>query len=343
MTGLEKRKKKAIDGASKFFDWVEWTGHLPGMHSEDRLEKKLAYWMIHLKQAKKGTGSCTWYQELGDIAAKHHLPDLFDIDTRVLNYYESFSGMQIGPYKVNKLIRKSLSPPVKSKINPSDRFGLSDSDDDEVEAPEYYRITDNFISYWSCTNEKGEEEEVSAFTLIRALENPDYIKTVSQNIAIKDIVSHSVGPWFLLGFIGFHGDKNETCWLCKRTNDSLGEIERVILPPLKQLLRFVRKSDGRSVDPVIDSVVGHGVDDMTGRKCQYWTAVGFSHKAVNNECMWYCMCDCGRMKVIAGGKLRNGNSKSCGCYRNEVLAQVRLEKKKEELEKEMQELVQVST
>lgn len=43
--------------------------------------------------------------------------------------------------------------------------------------------------------------------------------------------------------------------------------------------------------------------------------------------MWYCKCDCGNPELVAvlGASLRNGNTKSCGCYAKE-LANLRLRK-----------------
>ena len=32
---------------------------------------------------------------------------------------------------------------------------------------------------------------------------------------------------------------------------------------------------------------------------------------------WLCQCDCGNTKVVLGDKLKNGNTKSCGCYQQE--------------------------
>lgn len=32
---------------------------------------------------------------------------------------------------------------------------------------------------------------------------------------------------------------------------------------------------------------------------------------------WLCKCDCGNQSIAAGGKLRTGEVKSCGCYRRE--------------------------
>jgi len=33
---------------------------------------------------------------------------------------------------------------------------------------------------------------------------------------------------------------------------------------------------------------------------------------------WLCLCDCAKTTVIAASSLKNGLSKSCGCYRNEI-------------------------
>ena len=36
---------------------------------------------------------------------------------------------------------------------------------------------------------------------------------------------------------------------------------------------------------------------------------------------WVCLCDCGQTKVIGGGALRSGSTKSCGCWRRDRIAQ----------------------
>lgn len=33
----------------------------------------------------------------------------------------------------------------------------------------------------------------------------------------------------------------------------------------------------------------------------------------NNQAMWKCMCDCGNEVTVSGKKLRQGNTKACGC------------------------------
>lgn len=33
----------------------------------------------------------------------------------------------------------------------------------------------------------------------------------------------------------------------------------------------------------------------------------------NKRNHWICKCDCGKQKTVSGSKLKNGNTKSCGC------------------------------
>lgn len=41
-----------------------------------------------------------------------------------------------------------------------------------------------------------------------------------------------------------------------------------------------------------------------------------STKRSSGSVMWYCLCDCGEKKLIAGYDLRRGMTKSCGCLAN---------------------------
>lgn len=38
----------------------------------------------------------------------------------------------------------------------------------------------------------------------------------------------------------------------------------------------------------------------------------------DGEALWKCRCDCGAVREIKGGDLRNGSSKSCGCLRADL-------------------------
>lgn len=60
--------------------------------------------------------------------------------------------------------------------------------------------------------------------------------------------------------------------------------------------------------------------DETGNKYGKLTVL-HSIKDENNRTKWLCKCDCGNEIAVKGTLLRNGNTKSCGCYQKERAAQ----------------------
>lgn len=58
--------------------------------------------------------------------------------------------------------------------------------------------------------------------------------------------------------------------------------------------------------------------DLTGQKFGRWTALERIVKPGKRENYWLCQCECGTIKEVMGRNLRNGRSKSCGCYKKEV-------------------------
>lgn len=54
-----------------------------------------------------------------------------------------------------------------------------------------------------------------------------------------------------------------------------------------------------------------------GEKYGKLTILEFMYKK-NSHYYYKCKCDCGNEKIIALASLRNGNTKSCGCYHKEV-------------------------
>ena len=55
--------------------------------------------------------------------------------------------------------------------------------------------------------------------------------------------------------------------------------------------------------------------DETGHKYGRLLVLGPEKK--NNRTCWRCRCDCGNEIVVVGSSLRNGNTKSCGCYQRD--------------------------
>lgn len=55
--------------------------------------------------------------------------------------------------------------------------------------------------------------------------------------------------------------------------------------------------------------------DLLGQKFGLLTVVDYAPNDKNSNAMWKCKCDCGKEIIVQGIRLRNGNTKSCGCNR----------------------------
>lgn len=60
--------------------------------------------------------------------------------------------------------------------------------------------------------------------------------------------------------------------------------------------------------------------DLSGQRFGRLIAIEFYGSDERGEAKWRCECDCGNTIIVAGSRLRNGATKSCGCYRRELTA-----------------------
>ena len=60
----------------------------------------------------------------------------------------------------------------------------------------------------------------------------------------------------------------------------------------------------------------HNFIDLTGQVFGCLTALhpGERSKKITNT-IWVCLCSCGKLAQVSSGKLKNGHTKSCGCFR----------------------------
>ena len=58
------------------------------------------------------------------------------------------------------------------------------------------------------------------------------------------------------------------------------------------------------------------VDELIGKKFNRLTILDFSYKK-NNTIYFKCQCSCGSIKIVSIYNLKNGTTKSCGCYNSE--------------------------
>lgn len=58
------------------------------------------------------------------------------------------------------------------------------------------------------------------------------------------------------------------------------------------------------------------IKDITGKKFNMLKVLEISDERDRDGCvMWVCKCDCGSKALISGVRLRNGQTKSCGCLK----------------------------
>ena len=58
--------------------------------------------------------------------------------------------------------------------------------------------------------------------------------------------------------------------------------------------------------------------DLTGQRFGRLTAVGKAGSDKHGQSIWACQCDCGRKTDVNIASLREGHTKSCGCYRDDL-------------------------
>ncbi len=66
--------------------------------------------------------------------------------------------------------------------------------------------------------------------------------------------------------------------------------------------------------------------DLTGKRFSRWTVIHRSKNNRHNQPTWLCRCVCGVEKIVTGGILSSGQSKSCGCHKKDVQRQRMLER-----------------
>ena len=59
--------------------------------------------------------------------------------------------------------------------------------------------------------------------------------------------------------------------------------------------------------------------DLTGQKFNRLTVIERANDKDYKRPHWVCKCECGTIKIVYGGHLKNGSIKSCGCYNSEVV------------------------
>lgn len=63
---------------------------------------------------------------------------------------------------------------------------------------------------------------------------------------------------------------------------------------------------------------------MAGRRFGLWTVLCEDGRDRHGQAFWLCRCDCGTEKNVTGGRLRRGESRSCGCDKPRMCAEANI-------------------
>lgn len=63
-----------------------------------------------------------------------------------------------------------------------------------------------------------------------------------------------------------------------------------------------------------------------GNTYGYLTVIARAENSKDGRARWLCKCKCGNEVIVLGKSLRNGNTKSCGCYQKERAAQSNMDR-----------------
>jgi hypothetical protein len=61
----------------------------------------------------------------------------------------------------------------------------------------------------------------------------------------------------------------------------------------------------------------HNFIDLSGQKFERLTVISRAENNEDGRAYWNCICDCGVHVTIIGKELRNGHTRSCGCYKSD--------------------------
>ena len=61
------------------------------------------------------------------------------------------------------------------------------------------------------------------------------------------------------------------------------------------------------------------MNDLKGKKFGRLTVGDCAGVNAHGDATWNCLCDCGKKVVVAGCRLKSGNTKSCGCLWQEMM------------------------
>jgi len=202
----EDKTSRALENFQDFLDCINWYGRIPSAKSEIAYERRQAFWLIHLKQAKKGKSTCKWDNSLQKMAEDNGFPQLFDVDSRTLRIFD-LTDQNIAGFEV---------------------IGKSEN------VSEFGQVM------WVCKNHKGKLVDISSYDLRRMRDNVGYVGMMKET---RDFAGRYLGCWKLLGLYDIQ-DSGETVWFASHEDGKIEVIAKIVLPTVEILTKYFLVIDG---------------------------------------------------------------------------------------------------
>lgn len=167
--------------------------------------------------------------------------------------------------------------------------------------------------YWQCQCDCGKSVIVAG----RSLRNGDivscgcYHREIVGKAQMTDLTARRFGRLVALQRSRVHPTQG-SFWLCQCDCGQLKDIRQ------NSLVLGLSKSCGClnvNTEKRRKSMAGQVVGRLHVLRYTRTVRVGKGH---GHDALWLCRCDCGTEKEVRGRALRDGTTRSCGCYNREI-------------------------
>lgn len=168
---------------------------------------------------------------------------------------------------------------------------------------------------WHCRCDCGNEKDISHYSLTRVLTKSCgcLAKETTSRIKYKDITGNRYGMFVVLERVDkpSHVKKNGVYYSCQCDcgNVFVTEKSRIVSGGVKSCGCYKSKSTHERF-----------FKDISGEKFGRLFVLEYAGNSEKGIATWKCLCDCGNIVIVNGDNLRSGNTKSCGCLRDDTIA-----------------------
>lgn len=124
---------------------------------------------------------------------------------------------------------------------------------------------------------------------------------------VEDLTNRKFGKLLVLKDTKTKNKHRAEIWKCKC------DCGNIVLKSSEYLKTTKRPYCGKCK---LDKVRSYNFKDLTNQK--FNNLLVLELYSTDKSTIWKCQCDCGNITYVAGGHLKDGHTKSCGCLKGEI-------------------------